>query len=95
MISSEQTIFNLTIFRPISCYTGSLTAEIKGDVSLDESLKTCAMYEDVCFGKVILTVSNDTQNSVGYVQVYCHALCPFCVCMSKTGQTQTDTKFTF
>ena len=38
MISSEQTIFNLTIFRPISCYTGSLTAEIKGDVSLDESL---------------------------------------------------------
>jgi len=54
--------------RPISCYTGSLTAEIKGDVSLDESLKTCAMYEDVCFGKVILTVSNDTQNSVGYVQ---------------------------
>merc|ERR1711879_889563 len=55
--------------RPISCYTGSLTSKISGDVSLEESLVTCSYEKDVCFGKVVLTVSNDTDKSDGYIQV--------------------------
>ena len=56
-------------FRPISCYTGSLTSKISGDVNLEETLITCPYEKDVCFGKVILTVSNDTEKSDGYIQV--------------------------
>ena len=56
-------------FRPISCYTGSLTSKISGDVSLEETLVTCPYEKDVCFGKVVLTVSNDTEKSDGYIQV--------------------------
>ena len=56
-------------FRPISCYTGSLTSKISGDVNLEENLVTCPYEKDVCFGKVVLTVSNDTEKSDGYIQV--------------------------
>ena len=56
-------------FRPISCYTGSLTSKISGDVNLEETLVTCSYEKDVCFGKVVLTVSNDTEKSDGYIQV--------------------------
>ena len=56
-------------FRPISCYTGSLTSKISGDVNLEETLVTCPYEKDVCFGKVVLTVSNDTEKSDGYIQV--------------------------
>ena len=57
--------------RPISCYKADLTKEITGDVELEEELVTCNQVEDVCFGRVILTVSNktDTGTSQGYIQV--------------------------
>ena len=57
--------------RPISCYKADLTKEITGDVELEEELVTCNQVDDVCFGRVILTVSNktDTDSSQGYIQV--------------------------
>ena len=57
--------------RPISCYKADLTKEITGDVELEEELVTCNQVEDVCFGRVVLTVSNetDTASSKGYIQV--------------------------
>ena len=57
--------------RPISCYKADLTKEITGDVELEEELVTCNQVEDVCFGRVVLTVSNktDTDSSQGYIQV--------------------------
>ena len=57
--------------RPISCYKADLTKEITGDVELEEELVTCNQVEDVCFGRVVLTVSNktDTESSQGYIQV--------------------------
>ena len=40
-------------------------------MELEEELVTCNQVEDVCFGRVILTVSNktDTGTSQGYIQV--------------------------
>ena len=46
-----------------------MTSKISGDVNLEENLKTCSYEQDVCFGKVVLTVSNDTEKSEGYIQV--------------------------
>ena len=50
-------------FRPISCYTGIVTWEqwevskiSGGEISLEGNLKTCSYEQDVCFGKVVLTV---------------------------------------
>ena len=57
--------------RPISCYKGSATQKIAGDVPLEEELVVCNFFEDVCYGRVTLTVSNktDTDTSEGYIQV--------------------------
>ena len=40
-------------------------------MELEEELVTCNQVEDVCFGRVVLTVSNktDTASSQGYIQV--------------------------
>ena len=40
-------------------------------MELEEELVTCNQVEDVCFGRVTLTVSNktDTDTSEGYIQV--------------------------
>ena len=40
-------------------------------MELEEELVTCNQVEDVCFGRVVLTVSNqtDTGSSQGYIQV--------------------------
>merc|ERR1711936_283304 len=55
--------------RPISCYTASRVSEVVEDISLDEKLVRCDYQDDVCFGKVTLTVSNDTSTSRGILEV--------------------------
>jgi len=54
---------------PISCYTGVNNAKISEDIVLDETLTECAASDDVCFGKVVLTVSNTSSNSQGFLEV--------------------------
>ena len=55
--------------RPISCYTGITNAEISEDIVLNETLTKCADFEDLCFGKVVLTVSNTSGDSQGFLEV--------------------------
>merc|ERR1711936_797407 len=55
--------------RPISCYTASRVSEVVEDISLDERLVRCDYQEDVCFGKVALTVSNSSSTSRGILEV--------------------------
>ena len=56
-------------FRPISCYSGSTAVKISEDVALEENLTRCDFQDDVCFGKVVLTVSNKTSSSEGFLEV--------------------------
>ena len=66
------TIIFLSIFpysRPISCYSGSKSARITEDVRLEENLKKCDFQDDVCYGKVVLTVSNTSTASSGFLEV--------------------------
>jgi len=55
--------------RPISCYTASSVSEVVEDISLDERLVRCDFQDDVCFGKVALTVSNTSSESRGILEV--------------------------
>jgi len=48
--------------KPMSCYEGSLTSAISGEVDLNETLTVCELTDDVCFGKITLTVTNTTTN---------------------------------
>ena len=47
-----QTLFFLTFFRPLSCYSASATSVITHDIAIEETLVTCDNESDVCFGKV-------------------------------------------
>ena len=59
--------------RPISCYSGSTAARITEDVKLEENLTRCGFQDDLCYGKVVLTVSNTTTadnfTSQGFLKV--------------------------
>merc|ERR1712192_372520 len=55
--------------RPISCYTASRVSEVVEDISLDEKLVRCDYQDDVCFGKVVLTVSNTSSTNQGILEV--------------------------
>ena len=55
--------------RPISCYVGANNAKISEEILLDETLTQCSLSEDVCFGKVVLTVSNTSAESLGFLEI--------------------------
>ena len=59
--------------RPISCYSGSTAARITEDVKLEENLTRCGFQDDICYGQVVLTVSNTTTEdnftSQGFLEV--------------------------
>jgi len=55
--------------RPISCYSAFKAAEITEDMAIDEGLVKCDFQDDVCFGKVVLIVSNSSSNSRGILEV--------------------------
>ena len=66
--------------RPLSCYSGTsgsrLTAE-RADLQLEEELTTCTLLQDVCYGRVSLTVSNtsDTRSALDIQAVRCNEFC--------------------
>lgn len=55
--------------RPLTCYTGSLLAEIDDDLELNETAVQCNYAADVCFGRVVLHIINSTESSTGFLQV--------------------------
>ena len=55
--------------RPISCYVGANNAKISEEILLEETLTQCSLLDDVCFGKVILTVSNTSTESLGFLEI--------------------------
>ena len=59
----------LYYFRPISCYSGAKAAVLTEDVKLAENLTVCGYQDDVCYGKVVLTISNTSTTSKAVLQV--------------------------